>query len=345
MHVTSPAPRGIWQDVLNADEHALVTQTPTWIDSICAIGRYEDASRLYEISGGQQLIMPMVRRKQIFTSLASQASPPSSWGIGGLISQGAIHSDDIAAVFEDLNQHPALRTSIRPNPLAGEEWAAAKPSGVIAIPRVAHVLDLDGGFEAVWTKKFKSGTRNKVRKAEKSGLTVECDTSGKLVPVFYNLFLQSVDRWASQQHEPLALARWRAKQRDPLDKFVRLAQRLGDSFRLWVAWSDGQPAATILVLQGKNAHYTRGAMNKQLAGPTRANDLLQKLAIEDACRAGCRYYHMGESGNSTSLSHFKARFGAQPYKYAEYRLERLPITTIDEWIRSLVKKIIKFKDT
>ena len=345
MHVTSPAPRGIWQEVLNADEQALVTQTPAWIDSICAIGGYEDASRLYESPEGRRLVMPMVRRKFLPSGLTSQASPPSSWGIGGLVAQGTIQTEEIATILEDLLRHPALRTSIRPNPLAGEPWAAAKPSGVIAIPRVAHVLDLAGGFDEVWKKRFKSGTRNKVRRAEKTGLVVECDTSGKLVPVFYSLFLQSVDRWASQQHEPLALARWRARRRDPIDKFERLAQRLGEAFRLWVAWVDGQPAATILVLQGKNAHYTRGAMNKELAAPTRANDLLQKLAIEDACRAGCRYYHMGESGSSESLSHFKARFGAQPYNYAEYRLERLPITTIDGWMRNFVKKIIKFKDT
>jgi CelD/BcsL family acetyltransferase involved in cellulose biosynthesis len=308
------------------------------------MGGYEDASRLYETSGGRRLVLPMVRRRGLPASLADEASPPSSWGIGGLVASGTIHAKEVAAVFADLAGRSVLRVSIRPNPLAGETWAAAAPPKVIAIPRLAHVLDLDGGFERVWTKRFSSMARRNVRKAERARLVVECDTSGKLVPVFYDLFRQSLDRWAGQQHEPLLLARWRGRRRDPLQKFQIIAQTLGDACRIWVAWLAGQPAAVILVLQGANAHYTRGAMNKELAGPTRANYLLHQLAIEDACRAGCRYYHMGESGSSASLAFFKSRFGAMAYPYAEYRLERFPITSVDGWLRGLVKQLIRFKD-
>ncbi|HEX2980122.1 MAG TPA: hypothetical protein VHO48_07650, partial [Anaerolineaceae bacterium] len=66
--------------------------------------------------------------------------------------------------------------------------------------------------------------------------------------------------------------------------------------------------------------------------------------IEDACLAGCRYYHMGESGTSTSLSQFKSRLGAIAYPYAQYAIERLPITTTDRKLRGFVKKLIGFKD-
>jgi lipid II:glycine glycyltransferase (peptidoglycan interpeptide bridge formation enzyme) len=274
----------------------------------------------------------------------SQAAPPSGWGIGGILAAGGPSQDEVKAVLGDLRSQPALVTHVRPNPLLGNTWSSACSSGIVQIPRMAHVLDLQAGFEEVWTKRINGRTRNKVRRAVKLGVTVEKDTSGKLVPVFYNLFLQSVDRWAAQQNEPTPLAHWRAKRRDPIEKFAGLAQRMGEAFNLWIAWYQGQPAAAILVLQGKNAHYTRGAMNKDLAGPSYANYLLHKMAIEDACQNGCRYYHMGESGTSKALAHFKSRFGAVAYGYAEYRIERLPITTIDGWLRNFVKKIIKFKD-
>jgi len=342
--VTSPAPREIWERVLAADEYALVEQTPAWIDSICAIGGYRDASRLYQTPEGRQLILPMVRSERLPVSLSFQAAPPPGWGIGGLLAPGGALPGEISTVLEDLKRQTALRTHIRPNPLAGEAWLSAKPSGVMHFPRVAHVLDLEGGFEQIWTKRIKGRTRNKIRNAEKMGINEEKDNSGKLVQVFYDLFLQSVDRWAAQQNEPSPLAHWRAKQRDPIEKFERLAYRMGEGFNLWIAWFEGQPAAAILVLQGKNAHYTRGAMNKDLAGPSFANYLLHKSAIEDACQSGCRYYHMGESGNSEQLAHFKSRFGAIAYPYAEYRIERLPITTVDGWLRNFVKKIINFKD-
>jgi hypothetical protein len=344
LHVTTPAPREVWQEVLKSNAQALVFQTPAWLDCICALGGYEDASCLYETHGGRRLVLPLVRRKSLPEALTTQASLPLGWGIGGLVAPGPIEAEDVAAIFADLAGRAVLRTSLRPNPLEAQVWAAARPPGVIALPRLAHVLDLDGGFERVWAKRFASETRTAVRKAERAGLVVECDTSGKLVPVFYDLFHLSLDRWARQQREPRPLARWRGRQRDPLRKFQLIAQGLGAACCLWVAWHDGRPAAAILVLQGANASYTRGVMDKELAGPTQANVLLHRLAIEEACRAGCRYYHMGESGPSASLAQFKRRFGATAYGYAEYRLERLPITSVDAHLRGLVKRLIGFKD-
>jgi hypothetical protein len=62
-------------------------------------------------------------------------------------------------------------------------------------------------------------------------------------------------------------------------------------------------------------------MDREIAGPTRANFLLHSLAIEEACRAGRRYYHMGETDPSSSLARFKAHFGAEAHPYVEYRIE------------------------
>jgi hypothetical protein len=334
----------VWREVLKADPDALVFQTPEWLDCVCDAGGYHDASHLYETPDGRQLIMPMVRRKRWPAALTTQASLPHSWGVGGIIAKGPIHSTDISAILSYLSAEPVMRTYIWPNPLAAETWNAARLPGIISVPRLAHVLDLTDGWEQIWTKHFRGSTRRQVRKAEKSQLAVECDTTGKLVPVFYDLFRQSVDRWADQQHEPRLLARWRARLRDPLHKIQYIAHTLGDACCIWVAWLAGQPAAAIVVLKGANADYILGAMDKELAASTGANALLHRLAIEDACLSGCRYYHMGESGPSASLARFKSGFGAKAYPYAEYRLERMPITSIDNQLRGLVKRLIGFKD-
>jgi Acetyltransferase (GNAT) domain len=339
VRVTSPAPRGPWREALAADPDTLPSQTPEWIDCMRSFGGYRDASRLYELPGGRRLVLPMVRRR-IF-----EASLPEGWGIGGLVSPGGVEPADVRAVFADLAaRRLALRTSLRPGPVHTDAWDAALPHGAVAVPRLAHLLDLEGGFEHLWDERFAGSARTAVRKARRAGLEVECDTSGRLVPVFYELFERSLERWARQQHEPLVLARWRAHRRDPIRKLELLAQSLGESCRIWVAWHEGRPAAAILVLQGKNAHYTRGAMDKEVAGPTRANYLLHSTAIEDACAAGCRYYYMGESGSSDSLAQFKTRFGARPVAHAEYHLERLPLTALDRGVRRVVKRVIGFQD-
>ena len=105
-----------------------------------------------------------------------------------------------------------------------------------------------------------------------------------------------------------------------------------------MAWVDGKPAASIIVLTfGPNAYYWRGAMDKELASPTRANYLLHARAIAQACRDGCRYYQMGETGFGAGLAQFKAGFGARPREYVEYRIERLPITPVRNRLRDVAR--------
>ena len=123
-----------------------------------------------------------------------------------------------------------------------------------------------------------------------------------------------------------------------------IADALGDRCRIWLARVEGRPAAAMMVFTGTNAYDFRAAMDESLRS-YRANDLLLRLAIEQACRDGCHYYYLGDSGHSASLGQFKERFGARPYDYAEYRLERLPLTAAEEGLKWAVKRVIRFKDS
>jgi lipid II:glycine glycyltransferase (peptidoglycan interpeptide bridge formation enzyme) len=188
------------------------------------------------------------------------------------------------------------------------------------------VLDLDGGMEAVWTKRITTATRTKLRRAARSGVVVERASGPRAVDTFYEVYETWLTRRARERRMPVRLALWRGRRREPFSKFSAAIECLGDACRVWVARRDERPAAVAIVLvHGESAVYWRSASDRTLAGPTRANDLLQHRAIEDACALGCLAYHMGESGGVASLMHFKERFGAQPLAYAEYRLERLPL--------------------
>lgn len=326
--VRSPAPREVWDEVLRESPEALIFQTPAWLDCICATGGYEDASRLYELAGGRHLVLPLVRRKNVFRRLATEASLPYTWGCGGVVAPDALKEEDTAVVLRDLAERAVLHTSVRPAPLMAA-WAAATVPGLVSVPRLYHELSLESDFDQIWAHRFTARARRSVRKAERAGVTVECDTTGRLANVFYDLYLLSVDRWARQTGIPLRVARLRSRRLEPLRKYQIVAERLGQACRMYVAWLDGQPVATsIVVVHGEHASYWRGAMDKDLAGPSQANFLLQSCAIEDACNAGCRYYHMGESGSSASLAHYKEAFGAEVIQQPEYHLERFPITRL-----------------
>jgi hypothetical protein len=338
-----PVARDVWEDVLSRDPEGLVSQSPAWGDAMRQLG-YENISRCYELSGGRRVVLPMVRRRRIVPArLAIRYSPPPAWGMGGSIADGPVTAEELGAIIDDLRSEFVLSTRIRPNPLHADLWSVAVSHGAIPTPRLAHVIDLEDDAEAVW-RRMDRNARWGVGKARKSGVEVECDSTGRLVPVFYGLLERSVERWAQFQHEPLALARWRARRRDPIEKLQTMAAALGDAMRVWVAWHEGRPAAAEIVLLGANAHATRAAMDKEIAGPSHANDLVRWSAIEDACAAGCRRYHLGESGGSRPLARYKEKFGARAVPYAEYRIERLPLGRADALARASVKRVLGFRD-
>jgi hypothetical protein len=342
MDVVCPAPRADWDAARADDLDALPTQSPAWLDAVCASGAWTDASRLYRAADGRRVVLPMVRRRAA-GPLGVEASQPTHWGFGGIVADGGVTGADVDLVLRDLGQRRVAWQGIRPNPRHGRLYAERIPRHGVVIDRCAHVLDLAGGADVVW-KGFADSRRRAIRKAEKSSVEVELDTTGRLLPEFFSLYAQNEARWAEQQHEPAALARFRTRFRDTIGKWQGIARHLDGGCHQYLARLDGRPIASIIVLFGGNAHYTRGAMDKDLAGPVRANDLLMWRAIQDACAIGAPSFHLGESGRSPSLSDYKERFGARPHEYPELRIERIPVTTVDRAARSVVKRAIGFRE-
>jgi hypothetical protein len=341
--IISPAPRELWRAALLADPTALLSHTPEWLDTICAVDGWTDSSRLYVRPSGNHLVLPMVG-KAIGRFPLVEESYPQGWGFGGLVG-GAVTPDEAAAVCVDLAARRLMRQRICVNPLQASAWdqAIARGSwGAKTIPRRAHVVDLDGGIGAVW-KGFSENARRCIRKAEKQTLEVECDTTGRLLGVFNDLLLSSTQRWAAQNGKPVWFVRWRINLENPESRWRQIMKRTVGGVAIWVVRHRGEPAAAIVVLRGPNDHYIRGAMRQELAAPTRATFLLQWLAIQDACARGCRTYQMGQSGWGAYLSRSKENFGARAYEFPELLLEWVPITRLDQIVRGAVKRVIDLR--
>jgi hypothetical protein len=339
-----PNAREAWRLALSMDEDALVSQTPAWIDCVCASGRYEDVTRAYETEDGHQLILPLARVR-LPRLVSAVSSMPFGWGTGGLISsRGRVAAGDVSSVLADLLGERSLIAAIRPAPAADAAWAPAVPDRAVRIAHMSQVVPLADGFDAVW-RSFSSTVRSNCRKALRRGVSVQRDDTGDLMSIFDELYRKSVDRWASQQHEPRLLARWRARHRDPPEKFRAVAARLGPACHVWVAWRGGQPIASVVVLtHGCHSTMWRSAIDKEAGRGTGATELLHQLAIEEACEKGHRFYHLGDSAPSSSLARNKRGFGARDATYFGYRFERLPMTAVDRFVRRQAKRVIGFRD-
>jgi hypothetical protein len=321
--VTSPAPADRWAAVLASAPRALPTQTPAWLDCVCRVDGYEDASRLYETADGRTLVLPLVRRRAVPHSLASL---PPGWGPAGLLGEGGeVRSEDVRLVFADLAAQRA-GIALRPDPATAAAWERGMPPRLPRRPLMAQTLDLTGGFEDVWRARFRGAARNRVRRAERAGVQVEWNDTGEFVPAFQELYARSVERWARRDGQPVALARWRAGRREPERKLGTVAAVLGPRCRVYLASVDTRPVAGIVVLHGRRtAAYWRGAMDAEAAGRTYATYLLHRMAIADAVAAGCTAYHLGDSAPGSPLALFKSRFGAVEQHYAGYQVNRPPL--------------------
>lgn len=338
--IITPASRDAWEELARRDADTMVFQQPAWMDALASTAGHEDASRQYETHDGRTLILPLVRRVSFHPALSSLASLPDGWGMGGVLASQAFRPEDAAHILRELSGLPGYKISLRANPLQTPVWAAAGNGQFSRMERKTHILDLEGGFETVWSKRFPTATRTKIRKAEKAGLDIVVGAGGDLLDSFYDVYLHWIDRRAEERKIPRFLARWLGKRREPLAKFQAAAKALGPAFQVWLARLDGQPiAAAILLVGRRQAVYWRSASLKEPAGRTRANDLLQRCMVETACQAGCRYYHMGESGGVASLIHFKERFGAQPHSYPVFYRERLPVDRAKQTFSDLTRRI------
>ncbi len=339
------AARPAWEDLVAHDESIALSKTPEWADCICRSSSFSDATLLFRGEDGRRLILPRLRKTGIPAPLGLFESPPHGWGLGadasGLLSEeGPASPSQTRALIQELRRHPGVRTRIMVGRDDALVWASVTPSTIYSTARTGQVLDLSGGFSTVWDKRFTSKVRSNSRKAERRGVTVESDSTGRLIPVFDVLYRSSVDRWAQERGHPLSLMRWRAQRIEPKNKFATVARMMGRRCTVWIAWRDGEPLAGILVLtRGPLASYWRGAMDKERSRGTGANELLHRSAIEAACTAGAESYDFGLY-QTEELKRFKSTFGAVEVPVHSYYFERLPTAAAQAKCHNAAKQAV-----
>jgi len=341
--VGSPT-RPIWEQLCASNGDLAVSQTPAWCDCVCQERQFVDATRLYETRDGRVLILPLARRRSVPQVLTTEESWPWGWGgYGDLLGADEPRPEDVEGVVSDLLTRSVGRTTVlsTPRPAPNDYWtpSVSQEAKASRRRRTVHILNLDGGFDRTWTQRFTSKARSASRKAERRGVELEFGNSERLVANFDELYRESVERWATDRNEPVAFRRWLASRREPRTKLQIVASRLGADCQFGVAYRDGQAISGIIVLtNGSKATYWRGAMNRELAVGSGANELLHRTAIEQLCARGFQSYDFGTSP-SEGVARFKMGFGSEEWYQHEYRFERIPVTRVTDYGRKRAKRL------
>lgn len=148
------------------------------------------------------------------------------------------------------------------------------------MPLRTLLVDLTPPLEALWAS-FRSNTRNRVRLAEKRGVTVRVAGPDE-VPIFARLFEET-----NQRH---------ARRLGRVDQVFLAAKHFGerDAMRLFLARGDGEDLAGIVVFPfGKTATYLWGASSAhEDARKLNPNQLLHWVAMQWARERGCEVYDL-----------------------------------------------------
>jgi hypothetical protein len=342
LEAQGPATRGAWHELVAQNPGVALSKTPEWADCVLTEARLTDASLLFRLEDGRRVLLP---RHGSRTLPGFFAAPPENWNLGadaaGFLVEGAgtLEPAQVATLVGEVHR-AGLRTTVVVGGDDARAWRAALPGDVHSVSHDADVLDLDGGFDTVWSDRFSSKARSAARKAERRGVTVEADHTGRLIGEFDALYRASVVRWARDRRYPVRLLEWRYQREHPKARFEAVARVLGERCTVWMARRDGVPIAGIIVLTaGNQVTYWRGAMDKELCRGTGANELLHRRAIEAACTDGRRSYDFGLS-QAEELRKFKRGFGTHVVPVHNFTLERVPTAAAQAWCRDTAKRAV-----
>jgi hypothetical protein len=170
----------------------------------------------------------------------------------------------------------------------------------------SHAIDLRPEIDAVFARFHKNHIQRTVRKAERSGLTVETGRSATMLNEFYALHALT-----RQKHgAPI----------QPLQWFENLVACLGNRLTIYMARHEGQPAAAILTSLHKTKLVYKYGCSNAAFNRFGGTPLLFWKAIQDGKALGCEEFDLGRSDlDNEGLLAFKDHLGADRTTLNYYR--------------------------
>ncbi len=203
------------------------------------------------------------------------------YGYGGPFATGD-SADYAAAFWEQFDEWAAservVSEFIR---LALPQEALLSHPGEREEKQLSVVRSLDLSEDQLWMD-VEHKVRKNVKRARRSGVTIELDSCGDRLSQFMRIYRTTMDRRCARSGFYF-----------PESFFERIHTRLQGQYMYFHAWVGGEIVSTELVLVSEEAVYSFLGGTDELAFGTRPNDLLKYEVMLWAKRAGKRRFVLG----------------------------------------------------
>jgi lipid II:glycine glycyltransferase (peptidoglycan interpeptide bridge formation enzyme) len=273
---------------------------------------------------GAFAVIPFAKIKRIGGLLIDHFSSPGGT-YGGWVSTSSLSEDHIRILMNILISKKNLTFRINPLdkvlismliPLSQTSSPQTSPSSSMPSSLLeylnfsarikedfTHILDLTKPETEIF-QGFSRGHKSSINRAARDGVTVRPAETPDEWDKYYDLYMDSVDRWRSGG------SGLRPRTIYPQSLFQRIYENRTGNETLWLALKDGEPVAGALFFYwGKHAVYWHGAASARHFG-LRPNNLLHREIIKDAARNGYAHFDFNPSGGYAGVETFKDRFGA-----------------------------------
>jgi FemAB-related protein (PEP-CTERM system-associated) len=282
-----PLAHGEWSTIVDSDGDAHLAHAPAWHGAIARAYGHVPLYLRAESAGGEQAVLPafIVRR---WLSRPVVTSMPFLDGGGPSGSSATLGGPLLERLVQEARAAGARRVEVR----------SAVPLDLPVEPRrekIRLVLDLEGSADRMW-KGLDGKVRNQVRKAERSGLSVEFGRADKLDD-FYEPFAVNMRDLGSPVHGR--------------EFFRAVLEAFGDAVRIGVVYLGARAVGGLIAVAFRDTLSVPWASSLREYRALCPNMLLYWEAIRLACGDAFRRFDFGRSSQSSGTYAFKKQWGAR----------------------------------
>ena len=314
--VVGDVDRHDWERLLLEDPRSTYFHSLEWGD--CLERALTGWERYYVVgTAGGRLVAGIPAMRYCKRGLYATMSMPFGTYGGPLVGDGAPKSAYERLANRFFDEARAARVTFAELVDYPPRFPAVVNSGTREVEDETQVLGLHRGFDDLY-QGFKPANRNKIRKAQKAGVTVRRGQSTADFLAYHGVLLDCAKNWDGRVRFGRGF-------------FVQLSGSDSGAIQLWLAEYEGKVIGGLLNFMHGDSIMNWGAVMLRKSRALSPMNLLHSEAIRDSVNRGLATYNFGSSAGFDGVDAFKTTFGTTRVGYNHYVMQKRWFSLVKRW--------------